>query len=143
MAKTYVTEGPGLPRWENPISHAVVAGNTCIVSGQLSVSEEGAYVEAPFEEELARALGNFLSAVEAAGFSRADIVFVDFAVTDLSRTPAIDRAFAQAFEQGRRPARTLYEVRALPFGGKVKVMGTAIREGWGAKAEARRLRREG
>jgi hypothetical protein len=28
----------------------------------------------------------------------------------------------------RRPARTMHQVTALPFGGRVRVMGTAARE---------------
>jgi hypothetical protein len=38
---------------------------------------------------------------------------------------AVDAAL---FPEGRRPARTVYQVAALPFGGKVKVIRVAIRD---------------
>lgn len=68
--RRFITQGPGLPRWSNPISHAVVAGKTCYVSGQLSVNEAGEYVPGTCREEAERAFGNFLAALDAAGFSR-------------------------------------------------------------------------
>ncbi|MFT4515326.1 MAG: 2-iminobutanoate/2-iminopropanoate deaminase, partial [Planctomycetota bacterium] len=49
--REYVVSGEGLPKWSNPISHAVVANGTCYVSGQLSVNEQGQYVEGSFHEE--------------------------------------------------------------------------------------------
>ncbi len=39
MTRTFITSGPGLPNWSNPISHAVVVDKLCFVSGQLSVNE--------------------------------------------------------------------------------------------------------
>jgi 2-iminobutanoate/2-iminopropanoate deaminase len=42
--------------------------------------------------------------------------------------PEVNEVFAGRFEAGRRPARTIYQVAALPFGGQIKVMGVAIRE---------------
>jgi len=46
-----ITEGEGLPQWENPISHAVVVNNMCFISGQLSVSVYGDYIEGTVEED--------------------------------------------------------------------------------------------
>jgi enamine deaminase RidA (YjgF/YER057c/UK114 family) len=126
--RQYVTGGPGLPRWPNPISHAVVVGNHCYVSGQLSVSEAGAYVPGTAGEEAERAFANFLAAVLAAGFGAEDVVFVDVAFLDLADLPAVNAVYAALFPEGRRPARTVYQAAALPFGGKVKVTGVAIRD---------------
>jgi 2-iminobutanoate/2-iminopropanoate deaminase len=129
-SRRFITDGPGLPRWSNPISHAVVAGDTCYVSGQLSVSSDGQYVEGSVEDEVRRAFANFVAAVRAAGFAEEEIVFVDFAATDLAASmESINRVFADNFPPDARPAWTLYEVQGLPFGGKVKVMGTAVRRG--------------
>jgi enamine deaminase RidA (YjgF/YER057c/UK114 family) len=40
----------------------------------------------------------------------------------------VNAVYASLFPEGRRPARTVYQVAALPFGGKVKVTGVAIRD---------------
>ena len=124
----FITGGPGLPRWSNPISHAVVVGKTCYVSGQLSVSEAGEYVAGSCREEAERAFDNFFAALRAAGFSEEEVVFVDLAFADLGQLSEVNDLFAELFPEGRRPARTIYEAAALPFGGKIKVTGTAVKD---------------
>ena len=128
MSRRFITEGPGLPRWSNPISHAVVVGPTCYISGQLSVSEAGEYVPGTYREEAARAFANFFAALDAAGFSKDEVVFVDIAFADLDQLGEVNALFTELFPEGQRPARTIYEAAALPFGGKVKVTGTAVKD---------------
>lgn len=123
----FITEGDNLPQWSNPISHAVVAGNMCFVSGQLSVTAEGKYLPGSMLEEATLAFDNFFAAVEAADFERNEIVFVDIAFADLTELDVVNKLYTAAFPEGKRPARTIYEVAALPFGGKIKVMGTAVK----------------
>jgi 2-iminobutanoate/2-iminopropanoate deaminase len=36
--------------------------------------------------------------------------------------------FGELFPEGERPARTIYQAAALPFGAKVKVMGMAQKD---------------
>ena len=124
--RRYITEGPGLPKWQSPISHAVVVDNFCYLSGQLSVSADGAYVPGTARDEAARAFDNLFSAVRAAGFSPEDMVFVDIAFVQLSDIAEVNALFAEMFPEGRRPARTVYQAAALPYGGRVKVTGVAM-----------------
>lgn len=128
MSKQYITEGPGLPNWTNPISHAVVVSNMCFVSGQLSVNMKGAYVAGTALEEGKQAFSNFFSALNAAGFEKDDVVFIDIAFDDLNNLPAINALYMELFPANKRPARTIYQAEALPFGGKIKVTGTAAKE---------------
>lgn len=125
--RRYVTEGEGLPRWSSPISHAVVVGNTCHLSGQLSLDEDGRYVPDTPAGEARRAFGHLFSALRAAGFAPEEMVFVDIAFTNLADLAEVNAVFATLFPEGQRPARTVYQVAALPFGGRVKVMGVAMR----------------
>jgi 2-iminobutanoate/2-iminopropanoate deaminase len=123
----FLTSGPGLPEAASPISQAVVAGTHCYVSGQLAVDATGAFRAGPAREEAALAFANVFAAVEASGFVRADIVFVDIAFTDLGDAPAVNDLYAELFPAGRRPARTIYQVAALPYGGRIKVQAIAVR----------------
>lgn len=126
--RRFITEGEGLPRWSNPISHAVVVGKTCYVSGQLSVDEEGRYLPGSALEEAELAFANFFAALAVAGFAREEVVFVDIAFSDLEDLNSVNNLFIELFAEGRRPARTVYQASALPFGGKVKVTGTAVKD---------------
>jgi 2-iminobutanoate/2-iminopropanoate deaminase len=126
--RMFVTEGEGLPKWSAPISHAVVVNNICYTSGQLSIDGDGNYVPGTARDEAVRAFNNFFAVVRAAGFSVGDVVFVDLAFIDLADVAPVNSLFAELFPVSKRPARTIYQASALPFGGKVKVMGVAIRD---------------
>jgi 2-iminobutanoate/2-iminopropanoate deaminase len=126
--RKYIIEGAGLPKWATPISHAVVVNNVCHLSGQVSVNESGIYVPGTALEEAERAFENLFCALRAADFSISDITFIDIALVDLNDLPKVNELFAKLFEEGKRPARTVYQAAALPFGGRVKVMGVAIRD---------------
>ncbi|WP_298480805.1 RidA family protein [uncultured Maribacter sp.] len=126
--KKYITKGKGLPNWENPISHAVVVNNMCFVSGQLSVNTKGNYVSGTILEEGKLAFSNFFAALENANFKKGDVVFIDIAFDDLKDVSAINTLYMELFPEGKRPARTIYQAEALPFGGKVKITGTAVKD---------------
>ncbi|WP_204137183.1 RidA family protein [Halomicronema sp. CCY15110] len=126
--RTFITEGEGLPKWASPISHAVVVNNICYLSGQLSIGTSGEYIPGTATEEAERAFGNLFCAVRAAGFALGDITFIDIAFADLADLPQVNQVYSQLFIEGRRPARTIYQAAALPYGGRVKIMGVAIRD---------------
>jgi len=124
----FVTKGEGIPQWSSPISHAVVVNNICYLSGQLSIDRAGNYAPGTAREEAVRAFNNLFAAVRAAGFSISDIVFLDIAFIDLADVGDVNALYAELFPESKRPARTIYQAAALPFGGKVKVMGVAIKD---------------
>ncbi len=126
--RRFITEGVGLPQWSAPISHAVVVDDICYLSGQLSVGESGAFVAGTALQEARRAFANLFAAIRAAKFATGDLVFVDIAFIDLADAEEINGYYAELFPETRRPARTIYQTAALPFGGRIKVMGVAIRE---------------
>lgn len=79
-------------------------------------------------EEAERAFANVFAVLRAADFSPTDIVYVDVAFLDLADVPSVNAVFARLFAEGQRPARTIYQAAALPYGGRVKVQATAIRD---------------
>lgn len=126
--RKYITDVEGLPHGPSPISHAVVVDNICYLSGQLSIDISGNYLPGTALEEARRAFQNLFCALRAAGFSIKDITFVDIAFTDLADLAQVNGLFAELFPEGMRPARTVYQAAALPYGGRVKVMAVAIRD---------------
>lgn len=126
--KRYITKGEGLPEWSNPISHAVVVNNMCFISGQLSINKKGEYISGGVLEEGKRAFNNFFSALKNANFKKEDIVFIDIAFLNLADLPIINELYMSLFAENKRPARTIYEAAKLPFGGKIKITGTAVKD---------------
>lgn len=128
MTRTFIEHGPDLPKWPNPISHAVVVGKICFVSGQLSVNEDGAYIEGTIKEEATLAFKNIFAALTAAGFSKEEIAYVDIAFSDISELNEVNDLYIALFPEGKRPARTVYEASKLPLNGKVKIVATAVKD---------------
>jgi len=126
MTKRYIVAVEGVPPSPSPISNAVVVGNQCWISGQLSVGPEG-YIPGSAREEAERAFAHVFRIAEAAGFSREDIVYVDLAFIDLSDVGEVNALCGALFPEGRRPARTIYQAAKLPFGARIKVQAVAAR----------------
>lgn len=132
MSKTYITDVEGVLASPSPISNAVVVGNTCHVSGQLSVYEDG-YRKGTVREEANRAFDLVFKIAEAAGFSKEDIVYVDIAFIDIDHDLAeVNAVCKDRFSQF--PARTVYQAAKLPFGAKIKIQAIAMRADVSAKA---------
>lgn len=93
MTRKFIETGPGLPNWPNPISHAVVVGKMCFVSGQLSENEGGKYVEGTVAEEATLAFNNVFAALKAAGFDKSEIVYIDIAFSDLAKLEEVTHVF--------------------------------------------------
>jgi 2-iminobutanoate/2-iminopropanoate deaminase len=127
MNKRYLVEIEGVPPSPSPISNAVVVGNQCWISGQLSVGPNGAYVPGTAREEAARAFALVFRIAAAAGFDRTDIVYVDLAFIDLADVADVNVLYAELFPLGQRPARTIYQAAQLPYGGRIKVQAVAAR----------------
>jgi 2-iminobutanoate/2-iminopropanoate deaminase len=126
MQRRYIVDVEGVPPSPSPISNAVVVGNQCWISGQLSVGPDG-FLPGTAREEAERAFAHVFRVAEAAGFSRDDIVYVDIAFADLADVGAVNAVYATLFPEGRRPARTIYQAARLPFDGRVKVQAIAAR----------------
>lgn len=125
MAKKFISEVPGVPALTSPISNAVVVGNSCHISGQLALYDDG-YRASSAKEEAERAFELVFLIAEEAGFLRSDIVFIDLAFINLKRDLSeVNHLFDQLFDP--RPARTIYQAGALPFGAKIKVQAVAMR----------------
>ena len=124
MTKRTIVAVPGVPPSPSPIANAVVVRDTCHISGQLAVHEEGYRPGTP-REEAARAFELVFLIAEEAGFERDDIVYVDLAFADLDDLPEVNALCGELFAEP--PARTIHQAAKLPFGAKVKVQAIAMR----------------
>ena len=125
--RKFITKGENIPEYNAPISHAVVAGNYCHISGQLAFGKNGKFIGGTIKEQAEIAFNNLFAVLKETGFRKDEIVFVDIAFTNLNDLAEITPFYDSLFESGRKPARTIYEASALPAGGKIKVMAIAIR----------------
>lgn len=126
-AKRRVVNLPGVTPLDGEggaVPAAVAAGNLCFTS-VCTGADVGA--SATLEEQTRSAFRNGIAAVEAAGFSAADLGHAYVWVPDLSARDTVDKVWAQVFPRPEdRPARHTV-VCELPAGTLAGVEFTAVR----------------
>ena len=126
--RQFIKNTEGVPKVNAPISQAVVVGKHCYISGQLATDLDGNFIQGTVEEEAKQAFNNIFAIVIAANFEISDIVFIDLAFINLADISVINPLFDSLFPENKKPARTVYQAAALPYGGKIKVTAIAIKD---------------
>jgi 2-iminobutanoate/2-iminopropanoate deaminase len=126
--RQFIKNTEGVPKVNAPISQAVVVGKHCYISGQLATDLDGNFIAGTALEEAKQAFNNIFAIVIAANFKISDIVFIDLAFIDLADISVINPLFDGLFPENKKPARTVYQAAALPYGGKIKVTAIAIKD---------------
>lgn len=126
--RTFIDNSYAIPKVTSPISQAVVVNKHCYISGQLSTDADGRFINGTTVEQARQAFANTFQIAEAAGFSKEEIVFIDIAFIDLKDIDGINILYDKFFANHKRPARTIYQAAALPYGGNVKITAIAIKE---------------
>lgn len=125
--RKYIKAHKSIPAISAPISHAAVVGNYCHTSGQIAWDKSGKLISGTILTETKMAFKNLFAVLKAAGFTKEDIAFIDIAFINLEHVKTITPFYKTLFQKDKQPARTIYQVAALPEGAKIKVMGIAIK----------------
>lgn len=111
-------------------SHAVVAGNTVYLGGQIASAPDGSVVGGTMAEQFDLAAGNLVTALQAAGGEPENLVSLQIYVTDVAEYRASLPQLGQVWRLhfGRRyPAMGLFGVTELfDPAAKVELMGVAV-----------------
>jgi 2-iminobutanoate/2-iminopropanoate deaminase len=118
---------PDAPAAIGPYSHAVGAGELVFLSGQTPIDPAtGALIEGDVGLQTAQVIANLAAVLAAADLTLADVVKVNVYLVDMADFPAMNTAYAEAFE-APYPARTTVAVAGLPLGARVEVEAVACR----------------
>jgi len=112
-----------------PYSPAVKEGNLLFVSGQLGLDPE---TKRPYEDFAAQtegAIAGLKALLEAAGGSLHDVVKTTVFLADLGQFAALNEIYARHFDGPVRPARSTFQVAALPLGAAVEIEAIAVLKG--------------
>ena len=105
-----------------PYSAAVQAGNCIHVSGQLPVDPAtGAFAGEDIASQTRQSLTNIKNILEAAGATMANVAEVTVLLDDINDFGAMNEVYGTFFTAGSYPARSAFEVAALPKGGLVEI----------------------
>ncbi|MBI2323473.1 MAG: RidA family protein [Chloroflexi bacterium] len=115
------------PKAVGPYSQAIVAGELIFCSGQIPLDPAtGKIVEGDIAVQTGRVLDNLAAVLSAAGSGLAQVVKTTVFLADLSDFNAMNEAYALKFGQ-HRPARSTFQVAALPRGARIEIECVAIR----------------
>jgi len=104
-----------------PYSQAVVSGGFVFTSGQLPVDPQtGKFVEGGIKEEARQCLENVREILEAAGTSLDKAVKATVFLTDINDFSAVNEIYGTFFKEDP-PARSAYQVAALPLGARIEI----------------------
>ncbi len=110
-----------------PYSAAVVANETCYVSGQIALDAAGQLSSGSIEHEAPIALRNLFAVLTSAGFASTDVVSVTVLLADIADFAAFNLIYEPFWPSGKFPARIAYQAAGLPLGARVEVQAVAVR----------------
>lgn len=116
-----VVNTPDAPAAIGPYSQARMAGGLVFASGQLPIDPAtGKLVEGDTVAQLRQCLANVEAIAKAAGGNLGSVVKVTLLMTDLSQFASVNAEYSKIF-QAPFPARTTFQVAALPMGAAIEV----------------------
>lgn len=112
-----------------PYSHAVQAGNTVYVSGQIALDAQTGQLigNGDVAQETHQVMRNLQAVLEAAGLTLRDVVKCSIFVKDLGNFGVINDIYGSYFTADYAPARETVEVSRLPKDVQVEISCIAVK----------------
>ncbi len=111
-----------------PYSQGIDVGNLLFLSGQLPICpEQGKIVAEDVEEQTRQSLENVKAILESAGCTMDDIVKTTVFLKDIGEFTKMNEVYKLFFKEGNYPARSAYQVAALPQNAKVEIEVVALK----------------
>lgn len=114
------------PAAVGPYSQAVEAGGTLYISGQLPIDPATKAMPDGVKAQTQQSLKNIAAILEAAGYTKNDVVKSTVLLKDIADFGAMNEVYA-GFYTENPPARVAYEVAALPMGALVEIETIAVK----------------
>ncbi len=126
MRKEAVFGSAGAPA--APYTPAVRAGNLLFISGQLGTDPQTKLPFDDFSQQVEGAIAGVRALVEAAGGTLLNVVKTTVFLSDIGRFNELNEIYARHFGAGNdvRPARSTFQVAALPLGAMVEIEAIAV-----------------
>ncbi|BDF66120.1 hypothetical protein CE91St43_00920 [Oscillospiraceae bacterium] len=125
MNKTIAS--PAAPAAVGPYCQAKLCGDTLYTSGQLGLDPAtGKLAEGGIEGQAHQSLKNLGAILKESGMDYSDVVKTTCFLADIKDFAAFNAIYAEYFK-GEVPARSCFQVGALPMGALVEVEAVAVK----------------
>ena len=125
MTRQAISTG-GAPGAIGPYSQAIRSGEFVFCSGQLGLDPTSGELADGVEAQAERSLRNLQSVLDASGLTFDDVVKTTIFLADIGDFAAVNAIYAK-FMPDPPPARSTFQVAALPKGGLVEIEAIARR----------------
>jgi 2-iminobutanoate/2-iminopropanoate deaminase len=109
-----------------PYSPAVAAGDYLFISGQIPIDAAGNIVPGGIEEQTEQVFRNIKAVLDAAGLSFANVAKSTVFMADLGEFTRMNAIYEKHVVQPY-PARSTFQVAALPKGARIEIEMIAFR----------------
>jgi 2-iminobutanoate/2-iminopropanoate deaminase len=124
MKKVIVTHEA--PQPIGPYSQAIRAGNLLFTSGQVGIDvSTGRLVEGGVQEETRQVMENLRAVLKAAGSDFSRVVKSTLFLADMADFAGVNRVYG-GFFASEPPARSTFQVAALPLGARIEIEMVAL-----------------
>nr|WP_276934411.1 RidA family protein [Globicatella sulfidifaciens] len=109
------------PAAVGPYSQGIQTGNLFFLSGQLGLNPEtGKMVEGGIEKQTHQVFKNIQAVLESEGLTLNNVVKVLVLLADINDFAAFNAIYGEYFNEPY-PARSAFQVAALPLGGQIEI----------------------
>jgi 2-iminobutanoate/2-iminopropanoate deaminase len=116
------------PKAVGPYSQAIRANQFIFTAGQLGVNPEtGKLVEGGIQEQTRQVMENLKMVLAAAGTDFSNVVKTTVFLSDINDFSKFNEVYAEYFPADK-PARSTFQVAALPLGGMLEIEMVALVE---------------
>ena len=115
------------PKAIGPYSQAIEADGLVFTSGQLGLVPETGELAEGVEAQARQALENIKAVLAEAGLTMDNVVKTTVLLADMADFAAVNAIYAEFFTEGSYPARSAFQVAALPKGGLVEIETICVR----------------
>ena len=111
------------PKAIGPYSQAIAVDNLVFTSGQIPIDPAtGELIKADsIAQHAERVMQNLMAVLEAAGSSIDKVIKSTIFLNDLQEFPTVNEVYGKYFEGKTLPARSTFQVAALPKGARIEI----------------------
>ena len=128
MTERKAVQTDAAPKAIGPYSQALLVGNTLYISGQLGIDPAtGKLVDGDTAAQAEQALKNIMAILMEENMSMHNVAQVQVFLADIADFAAVNEVYKSFFSEPY-PARAAIQAGALPAGGNVEILVTAIKD---------------
>ena len=121
-----VIASPKAPKAVGPYSQAIAHDSTLYISGQLPIDGATGQMAEGVEAQTRQALTNLGYILEEAGYTFDNVAKTTVLLADIADFAAMNEVYGTFFE-GAFPARSAFQVAAVPRGAKLEIEAIAYK----------------